>query len=137
MERSPELQELIADWFEAFSRGDGTWLHRHVSPEADVRLIGTDPNECLEGQRVGGFLKSAAEAIGGDVEISPGEPVAVREGNVGWAITRPTFTLPDGREITPRRSAVFRREDGEWKAVQIHASVGIPNEELLGMDFPG
>lgn len=137
MERSPELEEIIARWFESAARGDGSWVDRHVSRDADVLLVGTDPDEWLEGEKVGEFLKGEAEAMGGSVTISPGEPIAFREGDVGWGITRPTLTLPDGRRVSPRWSAVFRREDGEWKAVQIHASVGISNEELLGMQLPG
>jgi hypothetical protein len=137
MEQSPELQEIIAGWFESAARGDGSWVDRHVSRDPAALLVGTDPNEWLQGERVGEFLKGEAEAMGGTVKISPGEPVAFSEGNFGWGITRPTLTLPDGRTITPRWSAVFRREDGEWKAVQIHASVGIPNEQLLGMELPG
>ena len=132
MERSPELQQMIVDWWHAFSRGDGSWFERHVSRGAAVRLAGTDSNEWLEGQRVGEFLKGAVEALGGTLKISPGEPVAFREGNVGWGNTRPTLTLPGGNEINFRWSAVFRRDDGKWKAVQIHASVAIPDEELLG-----
>jgi hypothetical protein len=135
MERAPELEEIIAEWFESASRGDGSWVDRHVSRDADVLLVGTDPNEWLQGPRVGEFLKGEAETIAGDVDISPGEPVAFREGDVGWGITRPTLTLPDGKSVSPRWSAVFRREDGDWKAVQIHASVGIPNEQLLGMEL--
>jgi ketosteroid isomerase-like protein len=132
MERSPELQEMIADWWDAFSRGDGGWIERHVSREAAVRLAGTDSNEWLEGQRVGEFLKKAVEELGGTLKIFPGEPVAFRAGNVGWGNTRPTLTLPGGRSINFRWSAVFRQEDDGWKAVQIHASVAIPDEELLG-----
>jgi len=135
MERSPELEEIIARWFESAARGDGSWVDRHVSRDADVLLVGTDPDDWLEGEKVGEFLKGEAEAMGGSVTISPG--VAFREGDVGWGTTRPTLTLPDGRRVSPRWSAVFRREDGEWKAVQIHASVGISNEELLGMQLPG
>lgn len=63
--------------------------------------------------------------------------LAFREGNVGWGNTRPTLTLRGGNEITFRWSAVFRRENGEWKAVQIHASVAIPDEELLATDSLG
>jgi hypothetical protein len=135
MERAPELEEIIAGWFKAVARGDESWVDRHVSRDPDALLVGTDPNEWLEGARAGEFLKNEALAVAGNVDVSPGEPVAYREGDVGWGITRPTLTLPDGKSVNPRWSAVFRREDGEWKAVQIHASVGIPNEELLGMDL--
>ena len=74
MERSPELQEMIVDWWHAFSRGDGSWFERHVSRGAAVRLAGTDSNEWLEGQRVGEFLKGAVEALGGTLKISPASP---------------------------------------------------------------
>jgi hypothetical protein len=135
MERAPELEEIIAGWFEAAAAVDGSWADRHVSRDPDALLVGTDPNEWFQGARVGEFLKGEAEAMSGSVEISPGEPVAYREGDVGWGITRPTLTLPDGRSVNPRWSAVFHRENGDWKAVQIHASVGIPNEQLLGMEL--
>ena len=61
-----------------------------------------------------------------------GEAEAFREGTVGWGVARPTLTLPAGKAISPRWSAVFHQEDGEWKLVQLHASVGVPNEALLG-----
>jgi hypothetical protein len=38
--------------------------------------------------------------------------------------------------VAPRWSAVFRRENGDWKAVQVHASVGVTNEQLFGVEFP-
>jgi ketosteroid isomerase-like protein len=136
MERAPELEEIIAEWFQSVARGDASWVDRHVSREPDALLVGTDPNEWFEGPRAGEFLKGEAQAMTGSVDVSPGEPIAYREGEIGWGITRPTLRLPDGRSVSPRWSAVFRREDGDWKAVQIHASVGIPNEELLGMELP-
>jgi hypothetical protein len=136
MERSPELEEVIAGWFQSLTSGDGSWVDRHVSRDAGVVFVGTDPNEWLDGERAGAYLKSAVEALDGSVRFSPGEPVAHCEGNVGWGRTRPTVTLPDGRELNPRWSGVFRQEGGDWKAVQIHASVGIPNDELFGMKLP-
>ena len=67
----------------------------------------------------------------GDLQFSPGEIKAYEEGSVGWGIARPTFILPNGKQIPFRWSAVFHQEDGEWKMVQFHASVGVPNEQLL------
>jgi ketosteroid isomerase-like protein len=37
---------------------------------------------------------------------------------------------PDGTEIEFRMTAVFHNENGQWKVVQQHASVGVPNEAL-------
>lgn len=137
MEPSAELRGIIVGWFEAVSNGDASWVDRHVSHQAGVRLIGTDPNEWLQGERVAEFLKGEVQAIGGGVNISPGETEAYREGTVGWGVTRPTISLPNGQTFSPRWGAVFHQEDGEWKLVHLHASVGVSNEELLGMELPG
>lgn len=132
MERSPELQELVADWFAAVSRGDGAWLGRHISRADDVRLIGTDPGDWHVGPRVSEFLTEAVDELEGAVEIRPDEVLALREGGIGWGIMRATMRLPDGRAIGFRWSAVFRQEEGAWRAVQIHGSIGVPDEGVLG-----
>jgi ketosteroid isomerase-like protein len=76
-------------------------------------------------------LKQEMQA--GDVTVSSmGEVYASVEGNVGWVSSRPVWTLEDGTEIPTRSTAVFHREDGEWKMVQGHTSVGVSNEELFG-----
>jgi hypothetical protein len=135
MERSAELRELISAWFEAFSRGDGAWIKRHISRHEDVRLIGTDPGNWYAGHHVGEFLAAAVDELAGTVKIVPIEDtLALREGGVGWGITRATLQLPEGSEIGFRWSAVFRQEEGEWKAVQIHGSIGVPDEEALGAE---
>ncbi|MDQ4043885.1 MAG: nuclear transport factor 2 family protein [Chloroflexota bacterium] len=132
MEPSAELRDIIAGWFESVERGDVSWVDHHVSRDTAVRLVGTDPNEWLEGEDVAQFLKEEVQTMGGQVRITPGHAEAFREGGIGWGIIRPTITLPDGREVTPRWSAVFHQENGEWRLVQLHASVGVSNEELFG-----
>lgn len=64
----------------------------------------------------------------------PGQLQAYREGSVGWVIDRASFQLPDGTEVPFRNSAVFLQENGEWKVVHVHASIGVRNEELFGED---
>lgn len=132
MQASPELQDVISGWFKSVAEGDLAWADRHVSLRDGVRLVGTDPTEFLEGGKVAGFLKDEAKAMGGVVKVSLALVEAYQEGSVGWGLAMPTLILPDGKQISPRWSAVFHQEDGEWKLVQLHASVGIPNEQLLG-----
>ena len=129
MERSPELQDLVVAWCEAVSKGDISVVDKHVSREAGSRLIGSDPNEWLAGKQVVDFLRGEVERYGGNVTSSPSETEAFSEGTVGWAATRLTITLPDGTTVSPRWSAVFHREDDEWKFVQAHASIPVSNEE--------
>jgi hypothetical protein len=51
---------------------------------------------------------------------------------MGWGAARPTIELPDGRQVNPRWSAVFRREDGVWRLIQLHASFAIGNVDAFG-----
>jgi hypothetical protein len=30
---------------------------------------------------------------------------------------------------------VLHQEDGEWKAVQFHTSIGVPNQDVAGVDL--
>ena len=61
-----------------------------------------------------------------------GEVDAFVKGNVDWVSSRPVLILEDGTEIPTRSIAIFSMEDGEWKMVQGHKSVGVSNEELFG-----
>jgi hypothetical protein len=51
---------------------------------------------------------------------------------MGWAADRRTMRLAGGKEITIRETFLFHQEDGDWKLVQCHASVAVPNAELVG-----
>jgi hypothetical protein len=137
MERAPELAEVITAWFDAAVRGDTAWRDRHVSRRPGTRIIGTDPDEFLEGATAYEFLKNEAQAVGGKIAVTIGHVEAFAEGSVGWGVAIPTITLPDGTKVTPRWSAVFHREDGDWKLVQLHASIPKGNAETFGDTFPG
>jgi hypothetical protein len=49
----------------------------------------------------------------------------------GWGMARATVSIAGEKQVPIRSSAVFHREEGGWKLVQFHASVGVPNEGLL------
>jgi hypothetical protein len=98
--------------------------------------IGSDPNEWWEGfEAFVEAMRAQSEAMGG-MQIVPGELQAYREGNVGWSIDRDaSFQLPDGTEIPFRNSCLFHQEDGEWKLIHGHTSIGVRNEEMFGEDI--
>jgi ketosteroid isomerase-like protein len=136
VDRSPELQQLVVAWFEGASRGDTSLVDAHVSPGDGTCLIGSDPGEVFRGgSAVAQFLRSEVEGAGGRATFSPTDIEAFSEGTVGWATTNVTITMPDGRHVSPRWSAVFHMEDGVWKFVQTHASIGIANEDI-GWEYP-
>jgi hypothetical protein len=56
--------------------------------------------------------------------IEPGDVKAFQEGTVAWLADQPTLTTPDGMRVSARITAVFLREDDDWKIVQSHFSMG-------------
>lgn len=132
MHHDDSIRSAIAGWFTSLKEGDNTWRDRHVSRDPDLRIVGTDPEEWLSGEPAFAFLKGEAEAVGGKLGIETGAIEAFSQGEIGWGVVRPSIRLPSGRIVDVRWSAVFRKEDGAWMLVQLHASIGVPNAEFLG-----
>ncbi|MDQ3587026.1 MAG: nuclear transport factor 2 family protein [Actinomycetota bacterium] len=131
MDRSPELRDLVLRFYEALSNGDASFIDSHFSVAQAARGVGTDPEEWWQGPRVADAWKEQLKAMGGAMPLVPGEPEAYVEGTVGWVADRPTLQL-EGGAVPARLTLVFHQEDGEWKLVQTHGSLGVPNEEPPG-----
>lgn len=136
MEQSPELRKVMLHFYEALSSGDVSFLERHFSTSSEVRGIGTDPQEWWEGGRLVEVWKEQIEAMGGGMPLAAGDPEAYSEGSVGWVADRPTLKMPDGTDVPLRFTAVFHRENGDWKIVQSHGSLGVSNDESFGEELP-
>jgi hypothetical protein len=65
------------------------------------------------------------QAVADDVDIHV-------QGDVAWAEGRWRFTRAGGGERSVRMTGVFVCEDGQWKVVQSHASIGVPNDDIFG-----
>ena len=136
MRRSPELEDLVSRWFMAATRGDTSVVDAFVALDLGCCLIGSDPDEWFRGgEAVAEFLRGEVNNAGGQAQFTPEGTEAFEEGTVGWASTRLTITLPDGRSVSPRWTSVFHREGDEWRFVQTHASIGIANDEI-GWVYP-
>lgn len=132
MHPSTELRDLTIQIAHAIGTGDVAALERHTSRHPGTVFLGTDPDEWWTD------LASLRHAVLGQreagVEVIPGEPMAFQEGEVGWAVDR-GMRFRVGEQETPfRMSAVYRREDGEWKMVHVHSSIGVPNAEAIGVE---
>ncbi len=136
LEPAPELEDLVRAWFAGATAGDPTLIDRHVSLDPGTRLVGSDPSERLSGGRaIADFLRGEVEGGGGKATFAPSNVEAFKEGTVGWATADLTITLPDGASVSPRWSAVWHREDDEWRFVQTHASFGVSNDDV-GWRYP-
>ena len=130
MERSPEVVAGLAAFYAALNSQDVEQFSARLADGDGVSVIGTAPGEGHDSRddwiatyRVG-IGEFVLRLEGGD------SPVGYRSGDVGFAIDRPTFVLPGGR-LPARLTAVLAEQDGEWRMVHAHFSVGVPDEEAL------
>jgi ketosteroid isomerase-like protein len=136
MNTSDELKTLTKEGLESFASGGLDFFTRRISRQDGVLAIGTNPNEWWAGHdTIVNIFKAQSEAMQGMAIINV-QPQAYSEGNVGWAAAEPTFRLPDGTELPFRLTVVYHKEDGDWKVVQWHASLGVANEEAIGEELP-
>jgi ketosteroid isomerase-like protein len=134
MERSAEVEVIVATLYEALRTGEMEAFEAHVSDS--VLAIGTDPDEWWEGKAATmRAFREQAEAMGGSFPIEPGETSAYAIGDVAWFAGRPAFVVGDDR-VPCRHTGVFARENGDWKLVETHISIGVPNEEAVGQELP-
>lgn len=136
MRESRELRDLYIRLCEAYASGDVGFIERLFSRQEGALNIGTDPNEWWVGSdRILQAWKAQFEALGGRIPLIAGDPLAYEEGTVGWVADRPRLRLPDG-DLPFRLTCVFHEEEGEWRLVQTHASVGVSNEATVGGELP-
>jgi ketosteroid isomerase-like protein len=130
-EQSPEIEQVVRDMIDAVGRSDLEAIGRQTSREAGVVVIGSDAKEWAEGYDE--IMESWPESTpDGELGVRVGldEVKGYREGSVGWATARGYFELENQR-VPVRMTVVLHEEDGDWKTVQAHASIGVPNERML------
>jgi SnoaL-like protein len=126
MEESPAVRDAWLEFCDRLSAGDVSSFDRLVSSHPATVVIGTAPGEVVrERER----LRYGFEAEG--VTLAPRSPSAFDEGTLGWLTDEATFGFPDGSSMQTRMTAVFRCENDVWKLVHMHASVGVPDEEVV------
>lgn len=131
---SDELKNAMQRLYESMTSGDVSAVAHQLSHQSGVLSIGTDPNEWWEGyDAIARVVKAQLEEMGG-IQVKAGNLNAFVEGNVGWAADCPIVRLPNGQEMTLRWTTVFHIEDGEWKIVQRHVSLGVSNVEAIGKE---
>jgi ketosteroid isomerase-like protein len=136
-ERSPEIEQVLRDTLDAIARSDLDEIGRRTSRDACVVSIGSDASEWAEGydETMRLFSESSPEGELG-VTVGLDDVNAFHEGTVGWAAGHGYFEI-GGQRVPVRLTAVLHEEDGEWKAVQTHASIGVPNAQMLDPMFQG
>ncbi len=133
MQKSAELMQAYYRFVDAVNRGNVAVLDALISKDADVSVIGTDPNEWWMGHDSAvQALQSQSGDVGNSASMVAGSQVeAYVDGSFGWVTDRPVLMLPGG-EMAFRVTMLFHREDGVWRMLQSHASFGVKNEVVMG-----
>jgi SnoaL-like domain len=131
MQRSPELERIAQETMAAIERADMDALERMTSRDESVVTIGTDPAEYARGfdENMRLMQESTPEADM-DIHAHLDDVRAYQDGDIGWMDGVGRFER-DGETVDVRMTGVLRREDGEWRWVQSHASIGVPNAQMF------
>lgn len=136
IERSPEVEQSMHDAFAMMQRRDIDALLSRTSSQPGVIMIGSDAEEWYSGRdAIERMAREASRGEGAEMPVSALDEVeGYREGDLGFANVRGTWSM-GGASVPFRLTAVVHLEDGEWKAVQSHASIGVPNSEMMNPMF--
>ncbi len=134
MKPSPEIERLIRDSIASFERGDFSVVEKATSKHPGVVSIGTAAEEYTSG-----YDRIVAQ-LRGEIDATPrlhfrvGEVHAFEHGDVGWADGTGAFES-NGKTIETRATSVYLREGSEWRVVQSHVSIGVPNQRMFDPMF--
>ena len=125
-----EVRKVFDEMLEAQNAGDAGRLRSMLSERPDAVHIGTDAEEWETSKQL---VDAVAAAGGGDDIQAVADDFDIHvQGDVAWAEGRGRFTRAGGGERPVRMTVVLIRENGQWKVVQSHASIGVPNADIFG-----
>lgn len=137
MKRSSEIEQLMRDVAKALEQGDIAFVEDRTSRQPGTVVIGSAAEEYTrDHDRIFGLYREATPEAPMHVHVRMDEVRGYEQDDVGWADGIGTFER-GGDSVEVRHTAVLRREDGRWRLVQTHASIGVPNERLFDPMFQG
>ena len=134
MERSPELEAFVRQMGDALAASDMAALEEMLSRVDGSVMIGSDAAEYY--RDVDGMLRMTREAMPAQSQVTlhMDDTRGYAEGDVGWFDGMGRFE--QGTEsVALRLTGVAHKEDGQWRFVQAHASIGVPNEQMFDPMF--
>ena len=132
MQQSAGVRDGILRFYERFSGGDAARFAEVIAQGEGVSVIGTGPGEGHDDRD--DWITTYEQMMHGEMggtRLEGGDPRADEEGSLGWGVDEPQFVFPDGSRLPTRLTAVLREEDGDWKVVHLHFSVGVPDEQAI------
>ena len=131
MRPSTPVRDALRTFYQRFSAHDPDGFAAIIASGPGVSVIGSAPGEGHDSREswVSAYTDFIPEA---GLRLEDGtEPRGWEEGSVGFVVDEPRFVMPDGSFLPTRLTGVLHQEDGEWKVVHLHFSVGVPDEDAL------
>jgi hypothetical protein len=131
MQESIAVRDGLRTFYERFSAHDPNGFADILATGPGVSVIGTAPAEGHDTREawVSTYAKFIPD-VGMRLEGGT-NPRGWEEGTVGFAIDEPRFVMRDGSYLPTRLTGVLHLEDGAWKVVHVHFSVGVPDEDAI------
>jgi ketosteroid isomerase-like protein len=129
MQRNAEVEAAVEAFVADMRRGDAAAVTEQLSVDFTT-VIGTDDVEWWDGH------DAAASAFRAQMETLGGLPLKVGDvrgyaiDGVGWFEDHGTMGVADDQSVPVRMTGVLRQEEGGWRLLQLHLSVGTPNAEM-------
>jgi len=135
MEKSPELEAVFKRLWRAHVDGSLDSISNMISVHPGVLFVFTDDANWISGgDNVTRVMAGRGSRIGDyNVEFDRVQSYAI--GDFGWVAALVATSDSKGTSRSFRSTAVFAIEDGVWKAVHLHTSVGVSDEETFGYEL--
>ncbi len=131
---SPEIEAVMRRILTAYASADRETLSNLFSTDPNLRVIGTDDDEWWIGPDEFLGVLEAQSHDWPDFEAETRKVEAFQDGAFGWATALTVLTSPE--TTTPlRHVAALRLEAGNWRVIQWHNSIPVPNREIWGVDL--
>ncbi len=138
IERSPEIEQQMREAAAEMQQMDVDRVMKRMSSHPCVVMIGSAAEEWFKGRdQIERVMRGGGVPDADPTEMprsSLDEIEAYRDGDVGWATAHGTWTIGD-TSVPFRMTAVLHLEDGLWRGVQNHVSIGVPNDEMTNPIF--
>jgi ketosteroid isomerase-like protein len=118
MQRSPQIEQVLGDLNSRMAAGDTEAILAAHSADDSALAIGTDQSEWAQGRAA---LEQLWQAQPPMPDVRFDDLQCYEEGPIGWFSGK--VTIPGDEPLTMRVTGVLRKEDGEWKFIQSHASL--------------
>ena len=133
MRRSAGVEAVVEQLYDVMRCADTRSAEELLSVDLTA-AIGTDEEEwdAHHSAAVAGFVSQSHQV--GILTVLAGSPRGYSDGTFGWFEDRALVTFATGESAPLRVTGVVQHENGRWRVIQVHTSIGLPNAEL-GLDI--